>query len=166
MTQEEQPNWDTVANRRRQRRRWIDALFSGNQAAFGASTNDGEKQINQGELSGLLKSKSFGERRARTLEKASAMPRGYLDTQDAPPGELLSPPSITTIASEAGPQNVVRLPEVTWPFKNVTYLRLMDLKRTLGPKIGQEAIRDIDALLDVAVGKWERVARTKKSARN
>ena len=49
-------------NRRRQLRKWIDQHFGGSQTQFILSTNDGEKQINQGELSGLLGKKSFGEK--------------------------------------------------------------------------------------------------------
>lgn len=68
-----------VANRRRQLQLWIDEKYNSSQTDFIASTNDGIKQLNQGELSGLLRNKSFGERKARSLELMAHMPGGYLD---------------------------------------------------------------------------------------
>jgi phage repressor protein C with HTH and peptisase S24 domain len=62
-----------VAARRARLREWIDTYFSGKQADFVAVTG-----INQGELSGLLKTKSFGEKKAAALEIAAGMPAGYL----------------------------------------------------------------------------------------
>lgn len=147
-----------VLNRRRQLRRWIDEHFDGSQTAFVASTADGEKQINQGELSGLLKEKSFGEKRARSLEAQAGMPPGYLDSSDSSEGN--APTHVSEPKSSAG--NVVAVQAMKWPFHNVTYQRLMTLKAALGPRVGHEALRDIDALLDVAVGKWERLAQQKK----
>lgn len=67
-------NESTVAIRRRKLREWIDTHHAGVQASFVAKT-----EINQGELSGLLKNKSFGEKRARAIEKLAGMPPGYLD---------------------------------------------------------------------------------------
>lgn len=61
----------------------------------------------------------------------------------------------------ARPRNVS--PPMLWPFPNVSYQRLMALKRNLGRNIGHDAINDIDSLLDVAVSKWERVAASQKS---
>lgn len=63
-----------VEGRRRLLREWIDSRYGGVQAAFIEDTG-----INQGELSGLLKSKSFGEKRARSLEKKARMPPFHLD---------------------------------------------------------------------------------------
>ncbi|WP_156804281.1 hypothetical protein [Rhodanobacter fulvus] len=63
-----------VEGRRRLLREWINSRYAGVQAAFIQETG-----INQGELSGLLKTKSFGERRARKLEEQAGMPRFYLD---------------------------------------------------------------------------------------
>lgn len=62
-----------VAARRIALREWIDTHYAGKQAAFIAVA-----KINQGELSGLLQSKSFGEKKAAKLERASKMPDGYL----------------------------------------------------------------------------------------
>lgn len=66
-----------VACRRRRLGEWIDTHFGGVQAEFVAATG-----INQGELSGLLRTKSFGEKKARSLECQAKMPAGYLDQID------------------------------------------------------------------------------------
>jgi len=63
----------TIEARRARLREWINTHFGGSQSAFVASTG-----VNQGELSGLLKTKSFGEKRAASLEVAAKMPQGYL----------------------------------------------------------------------------------------
>lgn len=62
-----------VAARRKRLQEWLDQHFEGSQAAFVTATG-----INQGELSLLLKSKSFGERRAASLEALAKMPPGHL----------------------------------------------------------------------------------------
>lgn len=62
-----------VATRRARLRKWIDERHDGSQASFVAATG-----INQGELSLLLKDKSFGEKKADAIEAAAGMPRGYL----------------------------------------------------------------------------------------
>lgn len=67
------PDSPAVATRRRRLREWIEERHAGSQAAFAAATS-----INQGELSLLLKDKSFGEKRAATIEAAAGMPAGYL----------------------------------------------------------------------------------------
>lgn len=72
-------SYDTpaVARRRRRLKHWIDTRHDGIQSGFVSATG-----INQGELSGLLRAKSFGEKRARSLEQAAGMPAGYLDASD------------------------------------------------------------------------------------
>jgi len=62
-----------VAARRKHLRSWIDQHHKGSQAAFVVATG-----INHGELSGLLRTKSFGEKKAATIEAAAGMPAGYL----------------------------------------------------------------------------------------
>jgi hypothetical protein len=75
---------EIVAARRKRLRDWIAQHHKGSQASFIRATNP---QINQGELSGLLKDKSFEQKRALKLEKQAGMPTGYLanplDTVDA-----------------------------------------------------------------------------------
>lgn len=66
---------DVVANRRLKLRAWIDEKHNGNQSSFVSLTG-----INQGELSLLLRNKSFGEKKARSIEKLAGMPTNWLDT--------------------------------------------------------------------------------------
>jgi len=71
--------------RRNHLREWIDTHYKGSQMDFARSTG-----IRQAEVSQLLKDKSFGERRAASIEKAASMPKGYLVTPlsfalDSPP---------------------------------------------------------------------------------
>ncbi|WOB24775.1 MULTISPECIES: S24 family peptidase [Xanthomonas] len=69
-----------VALRRARLQQWINDHHDGKQADFVRAAS-----INQGELSLLLKSKSFGEKRAAALEKAAGMPTGYLSSAGADP---------------------------------------------------------------------------------
>lgn len=142
---------DAVANRRKQLQRWIDEHFNGVKAAFIASTNDGVKQLNQGELSGLLKTKSFGEKRAETLEALAHMPRGYLDQRP-----ITS--SANQLHSAQEPQSdakVVTTLSIRWPFKSVSYQRLVSLEKKLGKSQYSAALVDMDAHLDILVAKLE-----------
>jgi 3,4-dihydroxy 2-butanone 4-phosphate synthase/GTP cyclohydrolase II len=51
--------------------------YDGSQARFVDETGE-----NQGEVSGLLRTKSFGERKARKLEAKCQVPAGWLDIED------------------------------------------------------------------------------------
>ena len=155
------PN-EAADNRRRQLRKWIADRFGNSQTAFIGSTADGERQLNQGELSGLLRNKSFGEKRARSLERQAGMPPGYLDELEAGIGQESIAGDQHRVAAPTGQSSVVPIGKLAWPFKQVTYRRLMALRSALGPKLGADALRDIDELLDVAVTKWERLATSKK----
>lgn len=151
MTKTPQIDSETQANRRRQLQRWIDEKFNGLQSAFIASTNDGNKQLNQGELSALLRTKSFGERRAASLEAQAHMPKGYLDQK----------PTITThhfVEQSRGQPVNLPASKMTWPFKNVGYRRLIGLELLLGKSRYAEALSDIDEQLDIVVSKWEKRA--------
>ncbi|MEQ7866546.1 S24 family peptidase [Xanthomonas sp. WHRI 8393] len=87
-----------VALRRARLRAWIDDRHAGVQASFVGAVG-----INQGELSGLLNGKkSFGEKKARSLEQAAGMPSGYLDS-DA----TSTSPTSTVLAAET-PQGYLR----------------------------------------------------------
>ena len=66
---------EIVAARRARLWEWIVKYHDKKQASFIRSTNP---RINQGELSGLLKDKSFEQKRAFSLEKQAGMPPGYL----------------------------------------------------------------------------------------
>lgn len=66
-----------VQNRRRNLKRVIEERFDGSQVKLVELTN-----INQGELSALLRSKPFGEKKARKLEESIGLPVGYLDKDE------------------------------------------------------------------------------------
>ena len=69
--------------RRANLRQWIDERCGGRQALFVQTA-----AVNPGELSALLKNKSFGEKKARKIEQAAAMPAMWLDTVHAPSQNL------------------------------------------------------------------------------
>lgn len=69
--------------RRANLRQWIDERCGGRQAFFAQTA-----AVNPGELSALLKNKSFGEKKARKIEQAAAMPAMWLDTVHAPSQNL------------------------------------------------------------------------------
>lgn len=98
---------EDVANRRAQLKRWIKDHYHTKQADFVEATG-----INQGELSGLLKAKSFGEKRARSLERLAGMPEKYLEARS--PGALAKDAPTPPLAND-GP-----LGTRTWPFKRIT----------------------------------------------
>lgn len=70
---------DVVSIRRERLRLWIATHHDGSQVAFIAHCAERGHELNQGELSGLLKEKSFGEKKARKLELIANMPIGHLD---------------------------------------------------------------------------------------
>lgn len=82
-----------------------------------------------------------------------------------PSGQKSMPGDPHRVAAPTDQRSVVPIGKLTWPFKQVTYRRLMALKSALGPKLGANAMHDIDELLDVAVTKWERLAHAKKKPR-
>ncbi len=87
-----------VARRRQRLQQWIDDRFNGKQADFVRATG-----INQGELSGLLKEKSFGEKRATSIEQAAEMPAGYLSDDSA---------KVSAVAEIATPADYVRVEQI------------------------------------------------------
>lgn len=68
----------TMEVRRNRLRQLIDQKFGRSQAKMVAAIG-----INAGELSGLLRSKSFGEKKARHLEQQMGLPRGYFDQTES-----------------------------------------------------------------------------------
>lgn len=164
-----EPSTDTpvVAARRRQLQRWIDEKHAGSHKDFIAATFDGEKQINQGELSGLLRRKSFGEKRARSLEKLAGMPAMYLDERGSKRPESSAEAVVHTLREAApGESPAPAQSPPAWPFHRVTLARIANLRRALGGRRATQAMDDLDELLDVAVTKWERrAAAATKSAK-
>lgn len=110
------PSNDDVENRRAQLLLWIQSHYGGVRARFVEAT-----EINQGELSGLLSKKSFGEKRARSLEVQAGMPPKYLERRDQVTSNVVSAEeSRAHYASD-------------WPFKRVTrdqYARLTQEQRS------------------------------------
>lgn len=154
------PDDPAIATRRARLREWIDTHFGGSMTLFIASTNNGEKQMNQGELSALLRNKTFGERRARSLEAMAHMPPRYLEgstavaTDDA--AHKVKEPARATPFSKAG--DATAKPPVGWPFAKVSLARIVELKKQLGARNGAAAMQDIDETLELVVSKWERRA--------
>jgi 3,4-dihydroxy-2-butanone-4-phosphate synthase len=64
---------NTTNLRRHNLRQWITQHHNGQQTKFAQAI-----AINQGELSALLKNKSFGEKKARKIEQAANMPDMWL----------------------------------------------------------------------------------------
>lgn len=77
-----------VLARRQALAHWIKTKFGGSQAAFIESTSP---KINQGEVSGLLRNKSFREKRAEALERQAKMPEGYLVRAEVRASEAIQP---------------------------------------------------------------------------
>ncbi len=75
---------DVITTRRKRLRLLIDERFGGKQAALVSQIG-----INQGELSGLLEKKSFGEKKARSLEKQLKLPNLWLDQIECSTNERL-----------------------------------------------------------------------------
>ncbi|MBH5820098.1 3,4-dihydroxy-2-butanone-4-phosphate synthase, partial [Neisseria meningitidis] len=67
---------DTAGLRRHNLRQWIEKYYGGLQTRFAEAV-----ALNTGELSALLKNKSFGEKKARKIEQAAKMPAFWLDTE-------------------------------------------------------------------------------------
>ena len=68
-------NLEIVELRRKNLKKWIDSNCEGKPTVFAA-----QYSLNAGEISGLLRNKSFGEKRARHLEIQIGMSLGYLDS--------------------------------------------------------------------------------------
>lgn len=89
-------------NRRAQLRSWIDEHFDGSQSAFVSA-----HKLNQGEISALLKDKSFGGVKARNLEAATGMPERYLEERPLT-GHIPKP--LTSALASIEAVNLIRIP--------------------------------------------------------
>ena len=87
-------------NRRAQLKRWIDERHNGSQAAFVSA-----HKLNQGEISSLLKNKSFGSVKARNLEAQVGMPERFLELIAESSNELVTPTQTSVVADDC-----VRIP--------------------------------------------------------
>lgn len=108
--------------------------------------------------------KRIGDDMLDVLESAFGLPHGWFEFPLGTPMNAGAQAGLPLPEPEGSGSPAVdlasRRPPIHWPFHTVTYQRLMDLKITLGPRHGAEALRDIDALLDVVVTKWERQGKT------
>lgn len=86
---------EIVALRRKRLRDWIADRFEGSQASFRADAKKRGHTINQGELSALLRTKSFSEKRARKLEIQAGMSKGFL---------------VSPLPVQASPAPLIRIP--------------------------------------------------------
>ena len=115
-------NSSIVDARRARLKEWIADRFAGNQADFQRATG-----INQGELSALLKDKSFGEKRALSLEGAAKMPAGYLVRPLEPVSQFDVPDDATMaqavdlfyLMADMRPEDP-NLRRLTWPKLKIT----------------------------------------------
>lgn len=102
----------TTATRRAKLRTWIDLHCHGTQSEFLTSCARNGYELSQSELSGLLRQKSFGEKKARAIEKGAGMPPRYLDT---PEGFVPAPAEPAKVeVRESTPAS-----RWQWPFKKV-----------------------------------------------
>jgi transcriptional regulator with XRE-family HTH domain len=67
------------------------------------------------------------------------------------------------VMEEATPIPAHKAKSISWPFQLASYRRLQDLCKALGPRLGQEAIADIDKHLDIVLQKWEGEVAPRKS---
>lgn len=95
----------------------------------------------------------------------STRPSGWIPSQDLL-HEVSAVRNVQFVSSpkfdEINPRSIKS--QMKWPFKLVSYNRLMDLKRDLGTIQGSEAIDDIDKTIEVVVLKWERQISNNKRA--
>lgn len=101
----------TVATRRRKLREWIDTHCNEKQTEFLDLCARNDYNLSQSELSGLLKTKSFGEKKARAIELGSGMPTYHLDRASSAP----EPPPGPLLAREPSAHQ-----RWQWPFKQIT----------------------------------------------
>jgi len=115
-----------VKARRERLREWIDTHYNGSRSAFIQATS-----ISHGELSGLLRTKSFGERRAGSLEKIAGMPPGYL---------------VSPLAETA------TLPEPNIPVSGKDYVRfeLLDGLADMGPGAVNDDFPEVVRVIEMA----------------
>lgn len=146
MSSEDRP---AVATRRARLQAWIDRFHKGVQKDFIAA-----HKLNQGEISGLLRRKSFGEKKAEKLEQDVGMPEGFLSDEaipfpGAPAGEE---PLARTVEdayhaeSEAG---------VTGSATPPGYVRFQLLDGAAGMGDGVENQDYPEVIREVDIASWE-----------
>lgn len=89
----------TIQDIRRARLAQLIAERYKSQADFVSSTGE-----NQGEVSGLLKTKSFGEKKARKIESKAGLPAGWLDEPIEADGGAADQAAPTNAQGDAAPE--------------------------------------------------------------
>lgn len=107
--------------------------------------------------------KPIADKMMLVIESAFGLERAWLDMPlgYGLPHESGAAAAPTPLVADGRPTG--RAGQIDWPFKIVSYGRLMDLKRALGAKLGHEALRDIDKHLEIVTLKWEKEAQSVKS---
>lgn len=147
------PAYVSMPTRRRNRlRKWIADHCDGLQVKFIEKCAARGHHLNQGELSGLLNKKSFGEKKARSIEAMAGMDVGWLDLDDSTRAE-------TALPHASEPLREYSVPASDWPFTRVPYSRLSALIRHLGPKQARELIDTLDQQIEATVFLWENKPR-------
>ena len=114
--------------------------------------------------------KPIADKMSMVIEKAFDLERAWLDQPlghgIATPARAYGEPLVARYVggpeSNAAPANIAH---VIWPFKRVSYQRILELKRRLGAKAAHEALNDIDRQLEIVTMKWEQeIAHLKRPA--
>lgn len=82
---------------------------------------------------------------------------------ELPGPHVAEDPPTFLLMEQAAPRPAHESRSIAWPFHLVSYRRLQDLRKALGPRIAHEAIADIDKHLDIVLQKWEREVDQRKS---
>lgn len=149
----------------RQRLLELLVLLGINQAAFAEATGISPDYVSRllyepGKLGG----KSLGPTTMSKIRQAYGLAPGWFDL---PLGAAM--PSGASVGETAARYVVDQTSALTdavrmrWPFRLVSYERLVELRRSLGPRTGPQALNDIDKQLEGVVLKWEREIEQKKS---
>ncbi len=136
---EEERSARLVRVRRRRLKKLIEEQYK-SQADFVRSTGE-----NQGEVSGLLNSKSFGEKKARNLEAKCGLPAGWMDVDDelepagnqatatpqtgAPPWMAPEAFELLSLYYEADPDGRAEIMNTARDFRRVNQQRVIHHKR-------------------------------------
>lgn len=106
------------------------------------------------------------DKMARLIVKAAQIDPDWFEQPEGHgvPSAALVTPSPARAAQPSSREDVATN-TIVWPFRLVAYKRLLALQDQLGKRRGAEALRDIDAHLDVTVTKWENEARRAARAR-
>lgn len=158
---------DTQSHRKLRLRELIDHACGGFISVMAAKIGKADSYVSRMLYSPDKKgAKPVGDKMMLAIEAAFELERAWLDMPlgyDLPLAP--SPPPVTgegaqahQVAEPSG-RYVTGQSPIGWPFKLVSYPRLIALEKALGSKRGPDAIRDIDKHLEIVTLKWEREAQ-------